>query len=322
MSAAGTRPAVQEVDVVYTWVNDQDPDWQQLHAHATGAFTHAGSLHSSVNDTARFQNREEIRFSINALRRYAPWVRHIFIVTNCALPAWAEDDPGISRVDHRDIFPDSSVLPTFNAFAIEACLHRIDGLAEHFIYFNDDVFLMDHFEISEFFPAPGEVSVFLSRHDIPHAWREDLRPVEYSMLNSRQILLERFGFNPVKKLQHAPFPLVRSVMYEIEEAYSAQLVQTRSHPFREPSDLPLSTTLHAYWCMATDRGHLSDVPGRYIDIGDPLFLLLVMPLSPLRRGRYRFLCLNEVNSMKYFAGLRDRIVVNLMRKLFPAGGGD
>jgi hypothetical protein len=35
----------------------------------------------------------------------------------------------------------SPFLPTFSSPAIEANLHRIAGLSEHFLYFNDDVFL-------------------------------------------------------------------------------------------------------------------------------------------------------------------------------------
>jgi hypothetical protein len=308
---------IQDVDVVYTWVNDKDPEWQKLHESATKNLDQAKNRHGSVNDMARYQNRDEIKYSINSLRRYAPWVRNIYIVTNCTLPAWAQHDQQIIRVDHKDIFPDTSVLPTFNAFAIEACLHRIEGLSEHFIFFNDDVFLMDHLSISDFFPAAGEVSLFISKHDIPPVWRDDLRPVEFSMINTREILEDRFDFRPTKRLQHAPFPLIRSVMRKIESEYSEQLALTRSHAFRDPTDLPLSTTLHAYYCLATGSGRINPLPARYIDIGDPLFIFLILPYSPLMRNKYAFLCLNEVTSIKWLPKLRDRIVVKLMKRLFP-----
>lgn len=306
------------MDVVYTWVNHNDPEWQKLHKNATAKLPPSDSRHSSVNDIARYQNRDEIKYSINSLRMYAPWVRNIFIVTNCALPDWAKNDRQIIKVDHRDIFPDTSVLPTFNAFAIEACLHRIDGLSEHFIYFNDDVFLLNPVSISVFFPAAGTISLFISKHDIPSERRDDLRPVEFSMINAREILSKRFGFRPEKKLHHAPFPLIRSVMYDIEKENAEELAVTRSHAFRDRADLPLSTTLHAYYCLAIGAGRISTAPARYIDIGDPLFLLLIMPFSPLRRGKYVFLCLNEVTSIKWLPELRDRIIERLMKRLFPS----
>ena len=80
--------------------------------------------------------------------------------------------------------------------------------------------------------------------------------------------------------------------------------------------MPLATTLHAYYALATDRAIVQDVAARYVDIGDPLFVFLVNRFSPLRKGRYVFLCLNEVTAMKRFSRLRDRIVDRLMREMF------
>lgn len=311
---------VDTVDVVYTWVNHLDPNWQSLHLEALESGRLPQGQHASVNDMARFQNRDELKYSINSLRRYAPWIRNIFIVTNCELPTWAANDRQIIGITHESIFPHIDDLPTFNAFAIEACLHRVPGLSEHFIYFNDDVFLLRPVKIEDFFPSENEVSVFVSRHDIPVHWSENLRPVEYSMLNVREILTQRFGFDPKKKLEHAPFPLLKSLMFEIEEEYSASLADTRSHAFRYPTDLPLSTTLHAYYSLATGRGRIKKIPSRYIDIGDPFFVLLILPYSSLMRNKYTFLCLNEVSSIRWLPKLRDRIVARLMKHLFSSVG--
>jgi hypothetical protein len=308
---------ISDVDIVYTWVNHLDPHWQSLYRHAIESGGVPAGLHASVNDMARFQNRDEIRYSVNSVKKYAPWVRNIFIVTNCELPSWATKDPQIISISHETIFPETADLPTFNAFAIEACLHRVPDLSERFIYFNDDVFLLRPMEIADFFPEKDHVSVFVSKHDIPKAWREGLRPVEYSMLNVRDILIERFGYDPEKKLEHAPFPLLKSLMCQMEKEYPDQVVKTRSHAFRHPTDIPLSTTLHAYYCAATGRGHIRYIPSRYIDIGDPLFIFLILPYSPLMRKKYTFLCLNEVTSMRWLPRLRDRIVKRLMKKLFP-----
>ena len=43
------------------------------------------------------------------------------------------------QVTHEDIFPNKSHLPTFSSPAIEAHIHRIPGLSQRYIYFNDDV---------------------------------------------------------------------------------------------------------------------------------------------------------------------------------------
>ena len=80
-------------------------------------------------------------YSLRALWLHAPFVRNIYLVTADQRPDWLDDsDDRITLVSHAEIFPDSDMLPTFNSHAIEACLHRIPGLSEHFIYMNDDVF--------------------------------------------------------------------------------------------------------------------------------------------------------------------------------------
>ncbi|XMA37048.1 hypothetical protein O1157_11655 [Streptomyces albogriseolus] len=72
---------------------------------------------------------------------YAGFVRHVYIVTDGQTPEWLDADaPGITVVDHKDIFPEG-VLPVFNSHAIETRLHHIPGLSDHYLYFNDDVFV-------------------------------------------------------------------------------------------------------------------------------------------------------------------------------------
>ena len=74
--------------------------------------------------------------------RYAPWIRHIYIVTDNQIPNWLNlRHPRVSMVSHTDIFQNQSHLPVFSSPAIETHLHRIKGISKRFIYFNDDVFL-------------------------------------------------------------------------------------------------------------------------------------------------------------------------------------
>lgn len=89
---------------------------------------------------SRFEDNEELRYSLRSVERHAPWVRHIFIVTNGQIPSWLNlDNPRVSVVTHQDIFLNNSHLPTFSSPAIETHIHRIPGLSQKFIYLNDDV---------------------------------------------------------------------------------------------------------------------------------------------------------------------------------------
>ncbi|NXW04145.1 GNPTA phosphotransferase, partial [Fregetta grallaria] len=51
---------------------------------------------------SRFEDNEELRYSLRSIERHAPWVRHIFIVTNGQIPSWLNlDNPRITIVTHQ-----------------------------------------------------------------------------------------------------------------------------------------------------------------------------------------------------------------------------
>ncbi len=82
-----------------------------------------------ADDDARRPNRftdfEQLRYSLRSVEKYAPWVRHIFLVTNGQIPHWLNlEHPKLTLVTHKEIFEDPDTLPTFSSPAIEANLHR------------------------------------------------------------------------------------------------------------------------------------------------------------------------------------------------------
>ncbi|NQX90290.1 MAG: hypothetical protein HRT77_16710 [Halioglobus sp.] len=89
-----------------------------------------------------------------------------------------------------------------------------------------------------------------------------------------------------------------------------------SHQFRHDDDLPLATTLHAYYSLAQGVGQASEIACRYINIGDPLFVFLIAPFSPLRRGKYQTFFLNEVGNIDRLASIRDHIVRKFLTRMF------
>ncbi|KAJ8250020.1 hypothetical protein COCON_G00232360 [Conger conger] len=98
------------------------------------------SRHDEDVSASRFEDNEELRYSLRSVERHAPWVRHVFIVTNGQIPSWLNlDNPRVTVVTHHEIFQNESHLPTFSSPAIETHIHRIPGLSQKFIYLNDDV---------------------------------------------------------------------------------------------------------------------------------------------------------------------------------------
>ncbi len=122
------------IDFVVTWLDSNDPKWQKdfstYSPHAT--FGKAN---------ARFRDHNLFQYWFRAVEMYAPWVHKVFLITNGKFPDWInKENPKLELVKHEDYMP-KECLPTFNSCAIELHMHKIKGLSEHFVYFNDDMFL-------------------------------------------------------------------------------------------------------------------------------------------------------------------------------------
>ncbi|XP_067906254.1 N-acetylglucosamine-1-phosphotransferase subunits alpha/beta isoform X2 [Heterodontus francisci] len=112
---------------------------------------------------SRFEDNEELRYSLRSVERYAPWIRHVFIVTNGQIPSWLNlDNPRVTIVTHQEIFRNVSHLPTFSSPAIETHLHRIPGLSQKFIYLNDDVMFGKEVWPDDFFSHSNGQKVYLT----------------------------------------------------------------------------------------------------------------------------------------------------------------
>ena len=81
----------------------------------------------------RYADNDQLRYSIRSLEKFAPWVRQIFIVTNGQIPHWLDLDSKAVVVEHKEIFDNPDDLPTFSSPAIEANIHKIEGLSDKFL---------------------------------------------------------------------------------------------------------------------------------------------------------------------------------------------
>ncbi|MFI3294128.1 MAG: Stealth CR1 domain-containing protein [Rikenellaceae bacterium] len=124
------------IDLVYLWVDGADPVWQKR------KLSHLNDVNQDDRETfseARSVNSDELRYSLRSVEMYAPWINHIYIVTDGQQPKWLDtQNPKITIVDHKELFP-AEVLPLYNSVAIELGIHRIKGLSEHYLYANDDM---------------------------------------------------------------------------------------------------------------------------------------------------------------------------------------
>jgi len=163
------------IDVVYTWVNGSDP----IHRESLQKYKRAQKKSSGLeleNDASeddddpahsatadRFRDNEELRYSLRSLFKHAPWIRHVYIVTSGQVPYWLNwRHPRLTVVTHSEIFVNQSHLPSFASPAIESHLHRIPGISQKFIYFNDDVMLGSDVWPSDFWTHGNGQKIYLA----------------------------------------------------------------------------------------------------------------------------------------------------------------
>ncbi len=235
-----------DVDIVYTWVNHDDPEWRALIAR----FRNLDEV-----DWERYRDNDELRYSMRSIDRFAPWVRTIFVVTNCGRPAWLAEHPRVRWVPHEAVFPASEhYLPTFNSHAIESCLMRIDGLSEHFVYMNDDVFMGMPIAKSDLFAPNGMSLSHLERYGVAFGAVDSHNP-DYlnAAINGRRLIEETFGVSPTQLHAHTAHALRRSVLFEMEARYPERFDAVRRARFRSSDDLSVVSFLYHHYAFQRRR---------------------------------------------------------------------
>lgn len=136
-----------KIDYVITWVDGTDP----AHLAQQKKYKQEASLaHKEATKSERFIDNGEIYYHIASILKYAPFINHIYIITDNQKPAYLNDfhlenkcaADFISVISHDEIFRDlPAKRPNYNSLSIESALWRIPELSEFFVYANDDFFI-------------------------------------------------------------------------------------------------------------------------------------------------------------------------------------
>lgn len=141
------------MDIVISYVNGQDALWLEDYSRFVGG----EALEK------RFRDWGTLKYLLRGVEKNMPYVRkvHLVVARESQVPEWV-DRSKVNVVLHSDIIP-TEYLPTFNCNTIELFLHRIPGLSEEFLYFNDDIFPV-RFTVPEDFFQDGKPVVMHVRH--------------------------------------------------------------------------------------------------------------------------------------------------------------
>ncbi|WP_429427542.1 stealth family protein [Nocardia sp. GAS34] len=302
-----------DIDIVYSWVDGSDPEFR---ARRAGMMAQVVVGEGDEAD-ARIRQIDELRYALRSVHKNAPWIRRIFIATDSELPQWLTDDPQVTVVRAVDHFSDTSGLPVFNSHAIECQLQHIEGLSEHFLYSNDDMFFARPVRPSMFF-TPAGISRFIEAGTRigPGGNNERRSGFENAARVNRQLLTRRFGPVITRHLEHTPVPLRRSVLHEMEQVFGEDFARTRASRFRAATDISVTNSLYHYYALLTGRAVPQETATmRYVDTTRHAGLAL---LEGLRRSRNAdFFCLNDGSFPEVAETERVRAVSEFLQVYFP-----
>ena len=233
------------VDAVITWVDGSDKDLIKKKAK----YLNSEKESKIQNVKTRYNQVGEIEFVIKSIIKFAPFINNIFIVTDNQTPKTIDNSnrwrkeyrEKLKVVDHKEIFRDFiEFLPTFNSTTIETMLHYIPDLSEHFIYFNDDMFLIKPTKISDWFKdgipivsgkwkkMPQKIWYYRLKY-LLFPWTLKRAGFKYSQAHSAQIA----GFKGKYFLTyHKPRPLLKSQFFKHISKEKKYLIDQIKYRFR------------------------------------------------------------------------------------------
>jgi len=294
------------IDAVITWVDGNDPK----HIEKRSKYKDEIDLETTgcANLEGRFVQVNEVKYCIYSIRKFAPWIRNIFLVTDEQCPDWLTDDLkkelGVTIIDHKVIFRDHlQYLPTFNTRSINKMLWRIPDLAEKFLVFDDDCFLINQVYPEDFFIgektvlrgiwSPSRLSLgkkikhtikhFLKYKGIKfHPWK---RYCHY--INGAKLI----GFEDrYFELFHAPFTAKRSVLEEFYTKNPKILEQNIRYRFRNKFQTT-SSVIFTHLTLKNNKAVIKD---------DTNTLLIIPKKGGLTKDRYKFdLIKNGKSNIKF-----------------------
>lgn len=191
------------MDIVITYVNGLDPEWQQEYAKHT----------NTPIVEKRFRDWGTLKYLFRGIARNMPFIRKVHLVVSqpSQVPEWLNCDE-VDVVLHKDIIP-ADLLPTFNCNPIEMHLHNIADLDEEYLYFNDDIFPLKPCQPTDFF-RDGRGVLGMSHHLFAFDMFKQI------CRNSDSVAREALCLKPSRlflRPQHVCTPMLKS---EVQEVYT------------------------------------------------------------------------------------------------------
>ena len=290
-----------KIDFVVFWVDDKDPEWKKEKAKYQ-------IQEESLNGEDRYNELGLFKYWFRGVEKYAPWVNKVYLVTCGHVPEWLNlDHDKLVHIKHED-YISKEYLPTFNSNTIELNIHRIKDLSEHFVLFNDDLYLNapvtkeDFFEnglpkdygIRGFVSPTGlfnhivfnNVSV-INKHFTKKRWNKKDFSYRYGLKQLQTLYTLPFNYITGYYNAHLTGSLLKSTYQKVWEKEEELLNKTNENKFRSSTDL--SHWLFRYWQIEEGNFSPQDIHfGKLLQFND-----LSLIKEKMQEEKLKVLCLND-----------------------------
>lgn len=298
MKSGFCRKTTRYMDIVITYVNGLDPVWQSDYEK----YTNQPVLEK------RFRDWGTLRYLFRGIAENMPFIRKVHLVVSheSQVPEWINREE-VNVVLHKDIIP-AEFLPTFNCNPIEMHLHRIKGLDEEYLYFNDDVFPMLECKKSDFF-RDGKCFLGMSYHFF--VW--DM--FKKICRNSDRLARRALGLRPrlcFLRPQHTCTPMFKSECGEIYSLVPAEIAKTSISKIRNEDNLNQYLFLDYMYL----KGRLVNkrLSKRHFSVG---FVSGKMLHKFITKPSHKLVCINDVQlSEERYTELR-KALLDAFEERFP-----
>lgn len=138
---------------------------------------------------------------------------------------------------------------------------------------------------------------------------------ENSARVNRRLLRGRFGRMITRHLEHAPTPLRKSVLHELETQFPDEFAATQASMFRASTNISVTNSLYHYYALMTGRAvQQLDARVKYVDTTQRAGLASLVRL--LKRRNYDFFCLNDNSFPEVPADERAAVVGRFLQRYF------
>lgn len=243
-----------DIDLVYMWVDGSDPKWLKKKQ---------GFLDKKINTVGRYQNNEELKYSLRSIEKHIPWVRKIFIITDNQTPSFLDTNHSkIQIINHSEIIP-NEYLPSFNSSVIEHFIYNIPDLSEYFLFSNDDMFVNADLEPSFFFENGIPIMRMLfdplikKKLFLKRLINKKINTYRLAIENAYNLFYDKFGvFYSIKEHHNIHALLKSDYKNTIDSVFGKDLQQMYTNRFRHKSDV--HRILVNYYGIYNKRGILKN----------------------------------------------------------------